>query len=55
MITDPLSYRVTGMSFSSTLYLRTLMGATMGSLSNCVSSSCTSASTSSPYVASAEA
>ena len=49
-----LSNRVSGMSFASTVHLRTLMGAMMGSVSGCVSSSCTSVSTSGPYTSEAE-
>ena len=52
--THALSNRVSGMSFSSTVHLRTLMGAMMGSVSGCVSSSCTSVSTSGPYTSEAE-
>lgn len=48
LLTHFLSNRVVGKPFSCTVNRLFLIGATMGSVNNCRSSSCTIASTSSP-------
>ena len=53
-IMNARSNRVFGSPFSSTAKLRTFSGSTIGWLSGCVSSSCTSVSTSSPYTSVAD-
>ena len=50
----PLSKRVCGISFSSTVHFLTLMGAIIGSERGWASSSCTMVSTSAPYTSLAE-